>query len=41
MSQPWDPRWSDTMNVELTAYLQGKITADQVCDSTSPPSVSR
>ena len=25
--QPWYPRWSDAMNVELTACLSGKITA--------------
>ena len=24
----WYPRWSDAMNVELTACLQGKISAD-------------
>jgi len=23
--QPWYPRWSDAMNVELTACLSGKI----------------
>ncbi len=33
VSQPWYPRWSDMMNVELTACLQGKITADQACDN--------
>lgn len=33
VSQPWYPRWSDLMNVELTACLQGKITADQACDN--------
>ncbi len=31
--QSWYPRWSDAMNVELTACLQGKITADQACDN--------
>jgi len=31
--QPWYPRWSDAMNVELTACLSGKITADQACDN--------
>ena len=31
--QPWYPRFSDMMNVELTACLQGKITADQACDN--------
>jgi len=31
--QPWYPRWSDAMNVELTACLTGKITADQACDN--------
>lgn len=31
--QPWYPRWSDAMNVELTACLQGKISADQACDN--------
>lgn len=30
--EPWYPRWSDAINVELTACLQGKITADQACD---------
>jgi ABC-type glycerol-3-phosphate transport system substrate-binding protein len=30
--QPWYPRWSDAINVELTACLSGKITADQACD---------
>src|SRR5207249_3440156 len=33
VSQPWYPRWSDMMNVELTACLQGKVTADQACDN--------
>jgi len=33
VSQPWYPRWSDAINVELTACLQGKITADQACDN--------
>jgi multiple sugar transport system substrate-binding protein len=33
VSQKWYPRWSDAMNVELTACLQGKITADQACDN--------
>jgi ABC-type glycerol-3-phosphate transport system substrate-binding protein len=33
VSQPWYPRWSDAMNVELTACLQGKISADQACDN--------
>lgn len=33
VAQPWYPRWSDLMNVELTACLQGKITADQACDN--------
>ena len=31
--QPWYPRFSDLMNVELTACLQGTITADQACDN--------
>ena len=31
--QPWYPRWSDAMNVELTACLSGKITPDQACDN--------
>jgi hypothetical protein len=31
--QPWYPRFSDMMNVELTACLQSKITADQACDN--------
>jgi len=31
--QPWYPRWSDAINVELTSCLQGKITADQACDN--------
>jgi len=31
--QPWYPRWSDAINVELTACLSGKITADQACDN--------
>jgi multiple sugar transport system substrate-binding protein len=31
--QPWYPRWSDMMNVEVTACLQGKISADQACDN--------
>lgn len=31
--QPWYPRWSDAMNVELTGCLQGRITADQACDN--------
>ena len=33
VSQPWYPRWSEMMNVELTNCLQGKITADQACDN--------
>jgi ABC-type glycerol-3-phosphate transport system substrate-binding protein len=33
VAQPWYPRWSDAINVELTACLQGKITADQACDN--------
>jgi ABC-type glycerol-3-phosphate transport system substrate-binding protein len=33
VSQPWYPRWSELMNVELTACLQGKVTADQACDN--------
>ena len=33
VSQKWYPRWSDAMNVELTACLQGKITPDQACDN--------
>jgi ABC-type glycerol-3-phosphate transport system substrate-binding protein len=33
VSQPWYPRWSDLMNVELTACLRGKISADQACDN--------
>ncbi|HXA95243.1 MAG TPA: hypothetical protein VN323_06775, partial [Candidatus Dormibacteraeota bacterium] len=33
VSQPWYPRWSDAINVELTACLQGKISADQACDN--------
>jgi len=33
VSQPWYPRWSELMNVELTACLQGKLTADQACDN--------
>ena len=31
--EPWYPRWSDAMNVELTACLQGKISADEACDN--------
>jgi multiple sugar transport system substrate-binding protein len=31
--QPWYPRFSDMMNVELTACLQSKVTADQACDN--------
>jgi ABC-type glycerol-3-phosphate transport system substrate-binding protein len=31
--QPWYPKWSDAINVELTACLSGKITADQACDN--------
>jgi multiple sugar transport system substrate-binding protein len=31
--QPWYPKWSDAMNVELTSCLQGKISADQACDN--------
>ena len=33
VSQPWYPRWSELINVELTACLQGKLTADQACDN--------
>jgi ABC-type glycerol-3-phosphate transport system substrate-binding protein len=33
VSQPWYPKWSEMMNVELTACLQGKVTADQACDN--------
>jgi ABC-type glycerol-3-phosphate transport system substrate-binding protein len=33
VSQPWYPKWSELMNVELTACLQGKATADQACDN--------
>jgi hypothetical protein len=33
VSQPWYPHWSDAINVELTACLQGKITVDQACDN--------
>ena len=33
VSQPWYPRWSDAINVELTACLQGKSSADQACDN--------
>ena len=33
VSQKWYPRWSDAINVELTACLQSKITADQACDN--------
>ena len=31
--EPWYPRWSDAMNVELTACLQGKNSADTACDN--------
>jgi hypothetical protein len=33
VAQPWYPRWSDAINVELTACLQGKISADLACDN--------
>lgn len=31
--EPWYPRWSDAMNVELTGCLQGKQSADEACDN--------
>jgi ABC-type glycerol-3-phosphate transport system substrate-binding protein len=31
--QPWYPRWSDAINVELTACLSGKLPADQACEN--------
>ena len=31
--EPWYPRWSDMMNVELTHCLQGEISADKACDN--------
>ncbi|MCC6179400.1 MAG: hypothetical protein IT305_29175 [Chloroflexi bacterium] len=31
--EPWYSKWSDAINVELTACLSGKITPDQACDN--------
>ena len=33
VSEPWYPKWSDAINVELQNCLMGKITADQACDN--------
>ena len=33
VSEPWYPRWSDAMNVELTQALRRDITADKACDN--------